>query len=52
MAISDRTKLLLSEQLKEASKSTPLSKIKVSELCAACGIDRRTFTIISAISMT
>ena len=43
MAISDRTKLLLSEQLKEASKSTPLSKIKVSELCAACGIDRRTF---------
>ncbi len=43
MKLSDRTKHLLAEELKRRSRNTPLRKIKVSELCEACDIDRRTF---------
>lgn len=43
MRLADRTKALLAEELKRRTKKTPLNKIKVRELCEACGIDRRTF---------
>ena len=43
MVNSDRTKLQLAAALKERTRTTPLSKIRVAELCAACGIERRTF---------
>ena len=43
MAASDRTKRLLAQSLKDLSATTPLSKIRVGELCAHCGVDRRTF---------
>lgn len=41
--MAERTKFLLAEELKRRSKMSPLSRIKVSELCEACGVDRRTF---------
>ena len=43
MGTSDRTKLLLAEQLKRMSRGVPFGKLRVAELCARCGIDRRTF---------
>lgn len=43
MSASDRTKRLLAQSLKDLSATTPLSKIRVGELCAHCGVDRRTF---------
>ena len=43
MSILDRTKILLAEELKRQSRTVPLRRFKVVDLCAACGIDRRTF---------
>ncbi len=43
MNASDRTKQLLANGLKELAAVAPLRKIRVGELCARCGVDRRTF---------
>ena len=43
MSASDRTKKQLAQALKELSATMPLRKIRVGELCAHCGVDRRTF---------
>lgn len=43
MTASKRTKQLLATGLKELAATTPLRKIRVGELCARCGVDRRTF---------
>ena len=43
MGISYNTKMLLAREIKNKARSTPIRKITVSELCAACGLDRRTF---------
>ena len=43
MAHSDKTKLLLAEELKRQCRTTQFSRITVGGLCAACGLDRRTF---------
>lgn len=43
MTASERTKQLLATGLKELAAKTPLRKIRVGELCARCGVDRRTF---------
>lgn len=43
LSVSERTKLLLAQELKRQLRTTYLSRIKVRELCRACGVDRRTF---------
>jgi AcrR family transcriptional regulator len=43
MTASDRTKQLLAQSLKELAATKPLRKIQVGELCANCGVARRTF---------
>ena len=43
MGGSDKTKLLLAGALKSRSRTMPLRKITVRELCEDCGLDRRTF---------
>ena len=43
MSASDRTKLALAETLKEMAETTPMSRIRVVELCRRSGMDRRTF---------
>ena len=43
MTASDRTKQLLANGLKELMAATPMSRIRVKELCERCGVDRRTF---------
>ena len=43
MGSSEKTKTLLANELKRKAHTLPLSKIRVVDLCAACGIDRRTF---------
>lgn len=41
--VSLNTKKMLSNALKDAMKSKPLSKITVSEIVGACGVNRKTF---------
>ena len=41
--MSDLTKRALSEALKEALRHKPLSKVTVTELTDACGVNRMTF---------
>ena len=43
MKQSNRTKLLLADELKLLTQTTPFSRIRVSELCRRCEVDRRTF---------
>ena len=43
MSASDRTKKLLAQAIKELSATTPLSKIRVRDICERCDVDRRTF---------
>ena len=43
MANSESTKLRLALELKRQARTMPLRRIKISELCTACGLDRRTF---------
>ena len=43
MKLSNRTKQLLADGLKEMTETTPFERIRVSELCRRCGVDRRTF---------
>lgn len=40
---SEHTKQRLAEGLKELTESRPFYRIRVSELCQRCGVDRRTF---------
>ena len=43
MKFSDRTKLFLSESVKELMKSIPLDKITVTQIVNNCGTTRQTF---------
>lgn len=43
MGNSDSTKQLLAEELKRQCRTTQFNRITVGGLCAACGLDRRTF---------
>ena len=43
MRSSDKTKLILAEELKRQSRTTQFCRITVGGLCAACNLDRRTF---------
>lgn len=42
-SINELTKNLFADTIKELMKSKPLSKIRVSEVCKECGLDRTTF---------
>lgn len=41
--MKDRTKLMFAEALEEMLKTTPLDKVRVARLCAACGASTPTF---------
>ncbi len=43
MAIKDATKSIFAQELIRMVRKTPLAKVRVSDLCARCGADRRTF---------
>lgn len=41
--MADRTKIWIADKMKELMKKKPISRIRVSEICEAAGIDRSTF---------
>ena len=43
MADSNTTKRMLAQTLKQQMAHMPFSKIRVSEICAACGVSRKSF---------
>jgi probable dihydroxyacetone kinase regulator len=43
MSIKDSTKLLFAEAIQDIIKTTPLSKLRVKDLCDKCGTERQTF---------
>ena len=41
--MAERTKIWIADKMKELMKTTPLDKIRVTEICRAAEIERPTF---------
>lgn len=52
LADSNTTKRMLAQTLKQQMAHMPFSKIRVSEICAACGVSRKSFITTSGTNTT